>query len=245
VGGTTLAVGRSNAYEFETYWGTDTATLTNGAWGPSSFQSGGGGGTSQVYPEPSYQSSVVPRRYADYWQGNANGQSGATVPGRVVPDVAMLGDPNSGFLMGQTEDFSAYANPLGYDLPSDTVKFGQYRIGGTSLSSPLFAGMMALADQAAGMHHGFANPALYKLYKGASFHDIAAPKSPVAVVRTDYVNATNSSGGTQTELRTAGDTGTLTSAAGYDDSTGLGSPTGLSFLAGLAPHSRLITSVRR
>jgi subtilase family serine protease len=42
VGGTTLAVGRGNAYQFETYWGTDTATLTNGAWGPSSFQSGGG-----------------------------------------------------------------------------------------------------------------------------------------------------------------------------------------------------------
>jgi subtilase family serine protease len=233
VGGTTLAVGRSNNYEFETYWGTDTATLTNGAWGPSTFQSGGGGGTSQVYAEPSYQSSVVPAHYADYWQGNANEQNGATIPGRVVPDVAMLGDPNSGFLMGQTEDFSAYANPLGYDLPSDTVGFGQYRIGGTSLSSPLFAGMMALADQAAGKHHGFANPALYKLYRSKAFRDIAAPKSKVAVVRTDYVNATNSSGGTQTELRTAGDTGTLTSAAGYDDSTGLGSPNGASFLSAL------------
>jgi subtilase family serine protease len=245
VGGTTLAVGRNNADEFETYWGTDTATLTNAAWGPSSFQAGGGGGTSQVYAEPSYQSSVVPGRYADYWQGNANEQSGATVPGRVVPDVAMLGDPNSGFLMGQTEDFSAYANPLGYDLPTDTVKFGQYRIGGTSLSSPLFAGMMALADQAAGTHHGFANPALYKLYRGASFRDITAPKSKVGVVRTDYVNNTNAAGGLQMVLRGAGDTGTLTSAVGYDDSTGLGSPNGVSFLAGLAPHSRLIASVRR
>jgi subtilase family serine protease len=28
VGGTTLAVGRSNNYQFETYWGTDTATLS-------------------------------------------------------------------------------------------------------------------------------------------------------------------------------------------------------------------------
>jgi subtilase family serine protease len=152
VGGTTLAVGHSNNYQFETYWGTDTATLSNGTWGTSSFQSGGGGGggTSQVYAEPAYQSTVVPGHYADYWQGNANAQSGSTIPGRVVPDVAMLGDPNSGFLMGQTQDFSAYANPGGYDLPSDTNRFGQYPIGGTSLSSPLFAGMMALADQAAG-----------------------------------------------------------------------------------------------
>jgi subtilase family serine protease len=187
-----------------------------------------------VYAEPSYQSSVVPARYADYWQGNANEQSGATIPGRVVPDVAMLGDPNSGFLMGQTEDFSAYANPLGYDLSSDTVKFGQYRIGGTSLSSPLFAGMMALADQAAGKHHGFANPALYKLYRGKAFRDITAPKSKVAVVRTNYLNNTNAAGGLQTVLRGTGDTGTLTSAAGYDDSTGLGSPNGLSFLSALA-----------
>jgi hypothetical protein len=28
--------------------------------------------------------------------------------------------------------------------------YDEYRIGGTSLSSPLFAGVMALADQAAG-----------------------------------------------------------------------------------------------
>ena len=46
------------------------------------------------------------------------------------------------FLIGLTEDFSAYANPLGYDLPGDTHGFGEYRIGGTSLSSPLFAGLM-------------------------------------------------------------------------------------------------------
>lgn len=52
-------------------------------------------------------------------------------------------------------------------------------------------------------------------------------------------------GGLQTLLRGTGDTGTLTSAPGYDDWTGLGSPNGLSFLSGLAPHSRLVTSARR
>jgi subtilase family serine protease len=244
VGGTTLAIGRETNYEFETYWGTDTATLTNGVWGASSFQSGGGGGTSEVYAEPSYQSSAVPSRFADYWQGNANAQSGATIPGRVVPDVAMLADPNSGFLMGQTEDFSAFANPGGYALPGDTDQFGQYRIGGTSLASPLFAGVMALADQAAGKHHGFADPALYALNGSSAFHDITAPKSKVAVVRTNYLNNTNAAGGTQTLLRTAADTGTLTSIRGYDDSTGLGSPDGLSFLSGLAPHSRLVAEAK-
>jgi subtilase family serine protease len=152
----------------------------------------------------------------------------------------MLADPNSGFLMGQTEDFSAYANPAGYDLPGDTDQFAQYRIGGTSLASPLFAGMMALADQAAGKHHGFANPALYALYRSAAFHDITAPKTKVAVVRTNYLNNTNAAGGIQTVLRTAGDTGTLSSIPGFDDSTGLGSPNGLPFLSKLAPKSKLV-----
>jgi subtilase family serine protease len=245
VGGTTLAVGKTNNYGFETYWGTDSATLSGGKWGASSFQSGGGGGTSEVYGEPPYQTSIVPSRFSDYWQGNPNAVSGATIPGRVVPDVAMLADPNSGFLMGQTEDFSAYANPLGYDLPGDTIRFGQYRIGGTSLASPLFAGMMALADQAASKHHGFVNTALYSLYGSAAFHDVTAPKEKVAVVRTNYVNSTNASGGTQTLLRTAGDTGTLASIPGYDDSTGLGSPNGVSFLSKLAPGSKLVSQARR
>jgi subtilase family serine protease len=243
VGGTTLAIGKSNNYQFETYWGTDTATLTGDTWGPSTFQSGGGGGTSEVYAEPSYQAPVAPAKFADYWQNNANATSGATIPGRVVPDVAMLADPNSGFLMGQTQDYSAYSNPLGYDLPRDTDQFGQYRIGGTSLASPLFAGMMALADQAAGTPHGFANPALYRLSQTASFHDISAPQRTVAVVRTNYANNTNASGGTQTVLRTTGDTGTLSSVPGFDDSTGLGSPNGMSFLAGLAPGSPWIAKL--
>jgi subtilase family serine protease len=245
VGGTTLAVGKRNNYEFETYWGTDTATLSGSTWGPSTFESGGGGGTSEVYAEPSYQTAEVPARFADYWKGNANAASDATIPGRVVPDVAMLADPNSGFLMGQTEDFSAYGNPLGYDLPGDSDQFGQYRIGGTSLASPLFAGMMALADQASGKHHGFANPALYGLYRSAAFHDVSAPKSKVAVVRTNYVNNTNAAGGTQTVLRTAGDTGTLSSITGFDDATGLGTPSGLPFLAKLAPRSRLVSQAER
>ena len=50
----------------------------------------------------------------------------------------MVGDPNTGFLVGQTQTF-----PEG-------VSYDEYRIGGTSLSSPLFAGVMALADQQAG-----------------------------------------------------------------------------------------------
>jgi hypothetical protein len=242
VGGTTLAVGASDNYGFETYWGTDSAELSNGVWGPLSWNSGGGGGTSQVYAEPAWQKPVVPAQFADYWQSNPNASS-PIVPGRVVPDVAMVGDPNSGFLEGQTQDFTAHNNPDGYDLPGDTDKYGEYRIGGTSLSSPLFAGVMALADQAAGKRHGFANPALYAINGTGAFHDISAPGSSVAVVRTNYVNNVDDGDGTQTVLRTAGNLGTLSSVPGYDDSTGLGSPDGLAFLSALAPGSQLIAGI--
>jgi subtilase family serine protease len=239
VGGTTLEVGSRNNRILETYWGTGTANLTNGAWGPTTFQSGGGGGTSEVYAEPDYQRTVVPSRFANYWRGNPNAQSGATLPGRVTPDISMVGDPNSGFLLGLTQDFTAYSNPDGYQLPGDDDHYAEYRIGGTSLSSPLFAGVMALADQAAGKPHGFANPALYRLYRTDAFRDVTAPQSTVAVVRTNYINNTNEADGTQTLLRTAGILGTLSSIPGYDDSTGLGTPNGSSLLSKLAPGKHL------
>jgi subtilase family serine protease len=243
VGGTTLAVGRKDNYEFETYWGADSATLSDGNWGPASYFAGGGGGTSETYAEPPYQKPVVPARFSDYWKGNKYAKSGAKLPGRVIPDVAMIGDESTGLEIGQTQDFTAYTHPEDLDLPGDVDRFGQYGYGGTSLASPLFAGMMALADQVAGKRLGFANPALYKLYKTDAFHDITGPKSTVAVVGSGYLNGVNASGGVATAVHITDVTGTLTSAPGYDDSTGLGSPNGLAFLSGLAPGSRQLKRI--
>jgi subtilase family serine protease len=45
---------------------------------------------------------------------------------------------------------------------------GYYVIGGTSESSPLFAGVVAVADQVLGKHIGFLNPYLYSLAAQAS-----------------------------------------------------------------------------
>jgi subtilase family serine protease len=131
----------------------------------------------------------------------------------------MVGDPNSGMLEGQTQTF-----------PDGTIQYGEYRIGGTSLSSPLFAGLMALADQAAGHPHGFANPALYALAGSGGFRDIVDPATTVAVVRVDYNNSVDASGGLTTSLRTANQTGTLHTIPGYDDVTGLGTPIGATLI---------------
>jgi subtilase family serine protease len=210
VGGTALGVSQSDGYVGETGWGTRRAPLAGSSWGTPAFQYGGGGGTSRLFAEPSYQQGVVPNALATRW--------GAA--GRVVPDVAMVGDPNTGMLVGQTQTFS------------DGVSYDEYRIGGTSLSSPLFAGVMALADQAAGIPHGFANPALYGA-SASAFHDVSGNPLSAGVVRVDYVNGENAADGTSTTLRTLNDTGTIKVRSGYDDVTGRGTPNGSAFLDAL------------
>jgi subtilase family serine protease len=216
VGGTSLGVGQSNNYLFETGWGTSTSTLTNGDWAPAppgDYLYGGGGGTSQLFAEPGYQKGVVPGRIARYFGGR---------PGRAVPDVAAVGDPQTGMLVGQTQTFP------------DGTRYGEYRIGGTSLSSPIFAGIMALADQAGGVHHGFANPLFYSDAGSAAFHDVVDPNAQLAVVRNDYVNGVDASDGTTTKLRSLNTTGTIHTRPGYDDVTGVGSPDGQAFLDAIA-----------
>jgi len=50
--------------------------------------------------------------------------------------------------------------------------------GGTSASAPIWAALIALADQYAGRQLGFVNPALYRIGASAdyrrAFHDITA-----------------------------------------------------------------------
>ena len=140
---------------------------------PGAFLSGSGGGSSCQFAQPWYQDGVVPMSISllpDRVCG--------TFTGRAVPDVSMLGDTNTGFLMGQTQMF-----------PDGTAKYSECRVGGTSLSSPLFAGLMAVADQAAGHPHGFANPVFYANATTGAFKDIVPSADPVAVVRRDYANS--------------------------------------------------------
>jgi subtilase family serine protease len=141
---------------------------------------------------------------------------------RVVPDVAAVGDPNTGMLVGETQTFG-----------QGDEHYGEYRIGGTSLASPLFAGVMALADQAADYHHGFANPAFYGLYRKSAFRDVTPSTGKLAVVRNDYVNGVDDSAGVATSLRSLDHDSSLATARGYDNVTGLGTPNGSSFLTGL------------
>ena len=217
VGGTSLGVDAVDRYIFETGWGTGVSSLVGGAWKPTppgDFLYGGGGGTSRIFAEPPYQQGVVPDRLSGYWGGS----------NRVVPDVAMDGDPSTGLLVGQTQTF-----------PGHVERYGEYRLGGTSLSSPLFAGVMALADDAAGSSHGFVNPLLYSLAGSPAFRDIVDPPVTLAAARTDFVNGVNKTDGLSFGLRTMNFTGTISTHPGYDDVTGVGSPRGRRFIEALSP----------
>jgi subtilase family serine protease len=131
----------------------------------------------------------------------------------------MDADPMTGFLTGVTQK-----------LPNGSVGYAESTIGGTSLAAPLFAGILADAEEAAGHPFGFLNPALYALAGSGAFHDVTPaslgedsprPGTPPAAVVDLGVDG---KGTHQARLYQLGDDGLLATAAGYDDVTGLGSP---------------------
>ena len=87
---------------------------------------GGGGGSRRSSRSRPTRPSVVPAPIATVLGG---------APGRTTPDVALDADPQTGMLVGETQTFA-----------DGTVRYGEFRLGGTSLASPLMAGVVALAD---------------------------------------------------------------------------------------------------
>ena len=66
-----------------------------------------------------------------------------------------------------------------------------------------------------------------------ALHDIVAPSSPLAQVRTDYANFLDSSQGYLFRLQTVDvQSSTLHDTPGYDDETGVGTPNGPAFFIG-------------
>jgi subtilase family serine protease len=203
VGGTSTAIGSAGNLLWQTGWGTNKYNLSadGTSWVPASnppFLYGSGGGFSTLFDRPVYQAGIVQE----------------SAPGRAVPDVSLDGDPTTGMLVGETQAFP------------DGVRYGEYRIGGTSLSSPLFAGVQALAAQAAGARLGFANPTIYALAHStpAEFMDVLHRDG--ANVRPDFVNGIDATGGIVYSVRTFDQDSSLVTKKGWDDVTGIGTPTG-------------------
>lgn len=85
---------------------------------------------------------------------------------RGVPDVAFQASAGTGALVyiGLPPDGGS-----GLICGSSPCSTGWFDIGGTSLSCPQWAGLVAIADQLNGGGLGLINPALYKLGSGTSY----------------------------------------------------------------------------
>lgn len=220
VGGTSLGVDADNHRQFELGWQTEKSVLDNGAWGDPAYLYGAGGGTSRLFAQPSYQAGVVPTSISKTYGGSAM---------RAVPDVAALGDPTTGMRVGQTQTW-----------PDGHTAYSEYRIGGTSLASPLYAGMFALATQRAGHGLGFANPLLYSTAGTAANVDITKADLGTypGAVRSDFVNGVDAADGYVYSARWFDRDGSLTIHVrdGYDDVTGIGVPNGEAWLQAVSGH---------
>ena len=254
VGGTSLQVGKNGQQIGQLGWATGrsfkcTANAvgifpgctksTLNTWLPVSYDGGGGGFTSYNYTQPWYQAPVVPSSLA-----LRNENILGPTPMRVDPDISMDADPSTGFLIGLHQTF-----------PNGKALYSQTRYGGTSLASPLLAGVIADADQVAidagGAAVGFLNPAIYRLNTVSGAIGDVLPGGNQSQLRVDHA-ATYLGAGAKGFLDSfreltyegpivycdatgncASRPNTLSTAKGYDSMTGLGAP-GSHFVTDLA-----------
>ena len=110
-----------------------------------------GGGYSHVFSKPAYQNTLP---------------AGSTAIGamRGVPDIAFQASAGTGALvyLSLPPDGLGGLNCGTLTAPIN-CSTGWYDIGGTSLSCPQWAGLVAIADQLNGHGLGLINPALYRL----------------------------------------------------------------------------------
>jgi subtilase family serine protease len=127
-----------------------------------------GGGFSDTFSRPSYQAGTLPA-----------GSTTIPASARGVPDIALQASAATGALI--------YLSLPPDGTGSNINRTGWYDIGGTSLSCPQWAGLVAIADQYNKANYGqtglgLINPALYKLAAdpakyAADYYDVASMNS--------------------------------------------------------------------
>jgi kumamolisin len=131
------------------------ARTSETAWGPGGASGGGGGGVSDHFPIEDYQ-SMIPGMAVNPLDGFA---------GRNLPDISLDGSPKTGSYV------AIYVQGLwtGY--------------GGTSVSCPMFAAILAImnqmvASQSGSPTQGYLSPFMYQYFADYGerefFHDITA-----------------------------------------------------------------------
>ncbi len=220
VGGTTLGIGGTAARLFETGWSTQISSDINNRWVSQGEQGAGGGGPSLLWAQPAYQRGVVPKALA-----TAFGSRGGLV--RSVPDISAVADPFTGLAVGLLS-FNNQGVPIG---------FSEEAVGGTSLASPVVAGMVADAQQGR-RPFGFINPLLYRLAGTSAIHDVlpitsrASARDRGVACDTAMCGALSLTQFDDQSYSMQFYTGQVT-RPGYDTMTGIGTPNGLAFINAL------------
>jgi subtilase family serine protease len=116
-----------------------------------------GGGYSILFPRPAFQNTLPP---GSTYVGSSLGAPPPNSNMRGVPDIAYQASATTGVLVYITLPPDGTSGLLCGSTPCST---GWYVVGGTSASSPQWAGLIAIADQIAGRNLGYINPALYEI----------------------------------------------------------------------------------
>jgi subtilase family serine protease len=158
----------------------------------------GGGGYSADFSRPWYQNGV--RQVVGHSRG--------------TPDVSL-----SAAVDGGANVYMSFSSP-----PEGITAPGYYIIGGTSEASPEFAGIVAIADQAAHHDLGLLNPSVYAIGNGS--------RSGL----TDVTLGNNSVSGDNTGGEFDGPFSVIgfNAGPGYDLASGLGGPDGTRLVSELA-----------
>jgi hypothetical protein len=184
---------------------TCLASVTAGGGGPNILA--GSGGASTIFPTPAFQTGVP-------------GLSGTK---RETPDVslnaAVFHDPAALCLDDQGSNCT---NPANFTI---------FTVGGTSVASPSFTGIMALVNQATGERQGEAGFVLYKLaaaeaaspgFAACNASTGTGPTSPNCVFN-DVTSGNNAVPG---ETGFGNANASFQAGTGYDEASGLGSVNG-------------------
>ena len=127
--------------------------LSESVWNSGPSGGAGGGGSSVLWSRPSWQ--------------NAPGIT-ASQSMRMVPDLSVMGDPQTGFVEYFTGSKGTGSGAGGWSS-----------IGGTSIGAPIMSAVTAVAAQSCGVDRlGFLNPTLYALPPSA-YNDVTVGSNDI------------------------------------------------------------------
>jgi len=229
VGGTSLFLNQNWSTMLQTGWGTNLTRIANAT--PNTpiippdfigFYFGAGGGTSGVWPKPSYQASL---------SGNW----------RLVPDIAFVADPYTGVEVIDTEGGQTFIAVVGGTSLASPTFSGVWAISTQAAgawlgqAAPILYGLPAGAitdvlavdgpDNVSGSTH--TPPAPPVNYSSA---ELLAPVQN----STDFIGALYNGTSTRWYAISFGTDSSLTTGPGWDNVTGLGTPNGASFVSAVA-----------